>query len=270
MLNSHDYFDKRVLAAVREYHELSRRRFTIVKLEAPIQRGWRRSHVLTEDARRRGDRPLLEAILEVIGSSVVHHNRDFRRRRSRRSRKLIEIEQPLRPIPVYEWPRKNYSETWRPYFRLDLVLESNRHRQPYWVFTQPSLCELRIEPNLLWYFREVDPEIEARIADLDQWLESHQGWRRYGWLKGDPWHYRWKDVPAAKTTNLRREQQREIERALALFPEVESVASARCVRFSFRRHISFHFSLRSPIGRGTPFRAEVAQVQIAAFILGVI
>ena len=129
MLNSHDLADRQVIAAVREHDALCRRRYTIIKLEEPIQRGWRRFYVLSERASARRDRPMLEAILAVIGTVVVHHGRDFRRRRGR-CRKLVEIEQPLRPIPIHEWERKNYPDEWRRYFRRELVLEWNRHRHP--------------------------------------------------------------------------------------------------------------------------------------------
>src|SRR5579862_9050720 len=64
-----------------------------------------------------------------IGTVVVHHSRDFRRRRGRR-KKLVEIEQPLRSIPVYEWERKDYPEAWYRYFRHELVLRWNRHWEP--------------------------------------------------------------------------------------------------------------------------------------------
>ena len=90
MLKPRDLADNRVLAAVREYNDLCRRRYTIIKLDTPIQRGWRRFYVLSDHALSRSDRVTLEAILAVIGTEVVHHCPDFRRRRGRR-RKHIEI-----------------------------------------------------------------------------------------------------------------------------------------------------------------------------------
>jgi hypothetical protein len=66
MLNSHDLADRQVIAAVRELDSLSRKRYTIVKLEQPIQRGWRRFYALSERASARRDRPMIEAILAVI------------------------------------------------------------------------------------------------------------------------------------------------------------------------------------------------------------
>lgn len=223
MLNSHDLADRKLIAAVREYHDLTPRLYKIIKLDQPIQRGWRRLYVLSEHVASRRDRQILEAILAVIGTVVVHHSRDFCRRRGR-SKKLVEIEQPLRPIPIHEWQRKNYPEKWFRYFRYELILEWNRHWQPYWVCKQPSVYELKIERNWLWYFREVDPAIETRMSELDRWLKSRNGWERYGWLKGRSQGRRWQNVRSSKQRSLEREHHREIQRAYDTFPEVDSIA----------------------------------------------
>ena len=238
MLNSHDLADRQVIAAVREYNALCWRRYKIIKLDEPIQRGWRRSYVLSERAAARRDCPVLEAILAVIGTVVVHRSRDFCRRRGR-SKKLVEIEQPLRVIPIHEWDRKNYPREWHRYFRYELILQWNRHWQPYWVFTQPSLYELKIERNWLWYFREVDPAIETRLSELSRWLESRAGWRRYDWLKGRSQGRRWEHGDTAKQRSLKHEHRREIERAYNTFPEVEPVAPMRRARLSFWRITTF-------------------------------
>lgn len=238
MQNSRSYADRQVIAAVREYNALLRQRYTIIKLDKPVQRGWRRSYVLTESAKSRKDRPILEAILAVIGPVFLHHSRDFRRRRGRRKR-LVEIEQPLRSIPIHEWERKNYPDEWHRYFRYELVLERNRHWQPYRIFTQPTLYELKVERNWLWYFREINPAIERRLSELDRWLEARQGWHRYGWLKGHRQNCWWNYGDTPKQRKIKREHQREINRAYMIFPEVDPGVSKWLVRFSFRERLNF-------------------------------
>jgi hypothetical protein len=231
MYHSRSVVDRQVIAAVREHDALCQRRFTIIKLDQPIQRGWRRAYVLTEQAATRPDRAMLEAILEVIGTVVVHHRRDFLRRPGRQ-RKFVEIEQPLGSIPVYEWERKDYPARWFHYFRRELVIEPNRHWQLRWVFTRPELFELKVERNWLWYFREVDPAIETRLSELDRWLESHEGWSRYGWLTGRRQRYRWREEPTVKQKNLRHEHAREIAHAIQVFPEVDPAPLAKRIRIS--------------------------------------
>jgi hypothetical protein len=141
------------------------------------------------------------------------------------------------------------------------VLEWKRQWRWYWVFADPSLYQFKIERNWLWYFREIDPVIETRLSELDRWLEAHQGWQRYGRLKGHAQHYYRRQGQRTKRRKLDREHQREITRACKNFPEVESAASIRRIRFSFRP-IDYHLFPRVAQRRGTPLRTETVRVQI--------
>ena len=189
----------------------------------------------------------------------MHHSRNFQRRRGR-AKKLCEIEQPLRPIPLHEWQRKNYPDVWHRYFQYQLLLEWNRHWQPYWVFAQPSLYRLKIGRNWIYHVQEIDPEIERRLGELDRWFELHQGWRRYGWLKGRRQSCRWHDVEHKKQRFLKNEHRREIEGAYLAFPEVEPAASVWRIPTSFRRS-SAHFPGVAQC-RGNELRLRPVQVQV--------
>lgn len=244
MLNQKSYSDRELIAIIREHDSLQKSRYTITKLDPPIQQGWRRSHVMTERALSRLDHSVLEEILKVIGQSVVHHGRDFRRR-SGRSRKLVEIQQPLRPIPIHEWGHKKYPQSWFRYFRYELRLGRNRHWQPYWIFIDDSLYRLKIARNWIEQRREIDPSIESRLAEIEEWLESRQGWRRYGWLKGRRQSWYWNN---RRYRLLERVHRREIANAYQNFPEVDPAASMRRIRTSFRINLH-HFPRRSPMQR---------------------
>jgi hypothetical protein len=258
MYNSHDIADKQVIAAVREYHALTQRRYTITRLHQPYQRGWRRHYVLGERALHHPDRTMLESILEVIGSTKLHHSRTFQHRRGR-SRKLCEIEQPLRPIPVHEWQHKRFPDAWFRFFRYQLLLEWNGHWQPYWVFDQPSLYRLKVVRNWIEFIRQIDPAIESRLSELERWLECHRGWQRYGWLKGHRQSYRWCNCEKKKQRHLAREHRREIARARLNFPELDPDASESCVRIRFR---PIRFFPGVAQCRGNELRPRPVQVQV--------
>ena len=258
MLNSHDLSDKQVIAAVREYHALNKRRYTIVRLQQPFQRGWRRHYVLGERALHHPDRSMLESILEVIGSTRVHHSRTFQHRRGR-TRKLCEIEQPLRPIPVHEWQRKRYPDTWFRFFRYELLLEWNGHWQPYWVFDQPSLFRLKVGRNWIDSIRQIDSAIESRMSELERWLECRRGWQRHGWLKGHRQSYCWSNGEKDKQRHLAKEHRREIAEARLNFPELDPDASMRCLRIRPRR---FPISPGVAQCRGSELRPRPVRVQV--------
>jgi len=237
MLNPHEISDKQVIAVVREYNALSKKRYTITRLPQPYQRGWRRFYVLSERALLHPERAMLELILKVIDNTVVHHSRVFQCRRGR-SRALCEIEQPLKPIPIHEWRRLRCPDEWFRFFRYELLLEWNGHWQPYWVFDQPSLYRLKIGRNWIEHIRQIDPAMEKRLSELERWLENHRGWERYGRLKGHRQSYRWCDGEKDKQRQLAREHRKEITSARLNFPELDPAASARCVRTRLR---PFHF-----------------------------
>ena len=259
MLNSQSLFDKKLIASAGEYRELHQNRYTIRKLDHPFQRGWRRYYTLHEGARDRQDRPTLEAILEVIGSVVIHQDRRFQRRK-RRGRKLFEIEQPLRPIPVHEWERKNYPDLWYRYFQYKILLGSNRHWQPFWVFCQPSLFQLKIGRNWIDQVRDIDPEVESRLGELDRWFEIHQGWRRLGWLKGQRQGWRYWNGENEKQRMLRKEHRCEISQAALDFPEIDPAASVWRILTSFRQAI-FNFPGVAQC-RGSELRPRPVQVRV--------
>jgi hypothetical protein len=259
MLNSHDLRDRKVIAAVREYRTLQRNRYKITTLDQPYQRGWRRFYKLSERALCREDRFVLESILEVIGSVVLHHSRSFQRRRGR-SKSLCEIEQPLRPIPLHEWQRKNYPEAWLRYFRYQLLLERNQHWQLYLVFAQSNLYRLKIGRNWIHEVREIDPEIESRLGELDRWFEIHQAWRHHGRLKGQRQSYRWCNGEKNGQRFLTKEHRREMHRAVLDFPEVDPTASIRRRRTSPRAAFPNHPGVAQC--RGNELRPRPVQVQV--------
>ena len=256
MLNSRDVSDRRILAAVRELRSLRKNQYTIRQLEVPFQRGWSRSYILSERALDREDRPILEAILKVIGSTIIRHNRSFQSRH-RRTRKLCEISQPLRPIPNNEWIWKNYPSGWLRYFRYELRLERNNHWHPYWIFDQTSLYHLKISRNMIYQIREIDHDIERRIGELDRWIELHQAWRRYGWLKGQRqrWH-----CNNTKQKLINKRHRSEIARAYEAFPEVDPAASVWRSPTSLRP-IS-HIIPGVAQCRGNELRPRPVQVQV--------
>ncbi len=247
MLNVRDYNDRKIRAAVREIKKLSTRQYRTIQLEKPIQVGWRRFYVLSAHAQTRRDRPILEAILKVVGTVVRHHDRMFLKRQGR-CRKLLDIEQPLRPIPVYEWERKGYPDEWLRYFRWELVLVGQRCWQPSWVFKQASIFELKIRRYWVTAVTEPDPDVQSRICELERWLESRDGQQRYDWLKGchQACYRTWSN--RRRRQRLEREEKREIHRAYRDFPEVDPAVSTRRSRLSFRQMI-FIFPRRSPTQR---------------------
>jgi hypothetical protein len=232
MLNPHDYFDRRIRAAMRETRAADR--FTIVKLDEPIQRGWKRMHVLTSEARRRGDSEILAEIVRRIGNTQHHHDGKFLRRKGRgRRKRMVEIHQPLHEIPTSRWGRANLPESWEKYFRLEGRTKWKK-RHEVWVFKYPYLFELRVEPNLYWYVRIPDPDAETRRQEISAWLRWNPGHERYANLRGKSWRRKWLDPRDDQKSRIRELDQIAFR---AMRGEVDPAMSVGRGGISFQRHV---------------------------------
>lgn len=257
MLNSQDQSDKHLLRLRRELRALRRKLYVRVTLKEPIQRGWRRFHVLAPAAEDRADKSVLLALLEVIGTVTWRKSPDFRKVRDRRwRRRFVEVEQPLRVLTVGEWNRRRLPEEWLRYFRRE-----TRSLYCAWldalVFTAPYVFELQVEPCWVTETWTHDSLVAQRMDEIRSWLWHHNAMHRMNRLRGES--ACWRDPRFQRLRD--RIAQEELRDAARNFPEVEPVAPARRIRLSPRLAIS-HFPRRSPTSRGTPLRPEPVRVQI--------
>ncbi len=186
--------EKQIRAVVRELKTLRKRVVNppSVLLAEPIQRGWVRRHVLTKEAESRPDRETLAAILRDIGRKVYSRHPLFLQKKCRRSRKLVEIKQPLHEILVDRWSSRRHQrpDEWRRYFHLEYKPYYGG-LQWFYVFTNTRLFELKIEPHWLthvkiavpftqgtsfydaWHGRELDPQLTGKSAMLSFPIEAN-------------------------------------------------------------------------------------------------
>ena len=184
-----------IRALTRELRQLDRQiqNPPSVRLEEPIQRGWVRKYVLTQEAENRPDLNILEADPRNIGSEMHNKNPLFLKKKHWRSRKLVHVEQPLREILVDYWSTKRHPrpDEWKPYFHLEYKWHSWRGFQWFYVFTEAHLFELRVQPHWLTHLKLIDPVIIRHKAELEAWMKHHNGvFPGYRRLKGKWAHWR--------------------------------------------------------------------------------
>ena len=255
MLNSKDRFDKHVLRLGAELRVLWDRRYILVPLDEPVQRGWRRFHVLTAKAQNRADKDVLAALREVIGTVRYGKSPEIRKKRGRtRWWRYFEIEQPLRTLTVGEWDQRRLPEEWKPYFRLE-----ERYCYRLWldrlIFASPYVFELKIEPNWVTEVFVPDPEVEQRIAEIEGWLWRRDAMGRLNRLCGN--HHRWRE--SHRQDLLDKIARRELWQAMRNPSEVDPIAFVERVRISFRRAIFVLSTRRNTVGIAA-LRAVVARL----------
>ena len=230
MLSKQERDEKRIRSLIERNRELSRCRShpALRKLNEPFQKGWKRLYVLSERACHRTDRQKLEAILPFLNSIRYCQRPDFKRR-GRRSRRLVEIHQPLRVFPAYDWYRKRLPADWLKYFCF-----VRRHRQTgvdSYEFALPWLFDLHVEERWITHVRVVDPTVMSELARLDDHMSQHHVWGRYARLRGRKWR-RWSKGDDPRQSILTREDEREMRRAIREGQAVDSWSSIRWTRFS--------------------------------------
>jgi hypothetical protein len=242
MLDPRELLDKHLLRLGRELRELRRRQFIRVTLDEPLQRGWRRFHVMSEKAERRVDREVLRTVLLRIGNVCFRNVPDFRKKRGKgRRRRYVEIEQPLHEICQGWWQTYAWPEEWKSYFRLKQRRRDGRVYETF-VFDSPYLFELKIEPNMVTELYVPDAAVQQRISEIERWLIHHNARPRLKWLCDEGWHWRF-DL---RNHLLTRVVKRELRQAMQNPWEVDPAASVRFGRISLLAQ-QINFPRRSPI-----------------------
>ena len=233
MLNTQDHFDKHLLRLGSELRDLWRRRHILVPLDEPIQRGWRRFHVLTVKAEKRADNDVLIALLKIIGTVQFRNSPDFRNKRGRgRRRRFVEIEQPLHELTTGQWERERLPEEWKPYFRQEKRCHFRAWHDAL-IFASPYVFELKVEPNWVTETYICDPAVEQRIAEIEGWLWHRNAMHRLDRIYGHSRH--WCDPRHQDLLN--KIAKRELREAMRNPSEVDPAAFTRRIRLSFWRVI---------------------------------
>ena len=258
MLNDKDHAEKHLRSLHRELARLEQRRRhpPVHELIPPIQRGWKRSYVMTPATRLRPDALLLAAILDCLNTVQYFWRSNFqptRRQRSRR-RGSASVEQELMAIHWSAWERGPVPPGWRKYFRREFLplkflcewprlgrrqspWSNRRDNQHDWgyAFRHPSWFELKVEKHWLTHYTEIEPGVAGRIAEIERWMDFHSGQARFQRLKGrSRW---WLRHDEAAHRRCERQIEREMRAHLGLLgdevadhiPSIQSRWGARGV-----------------------------------------
>ncbi len=207
MINQKEKKEKALRALYRERESLEKtnRELGLMKLDEPYQRGWMRFYVLTERSRQRLDCSTLEQILPYLNSTVICKRSDFTHRRGK-SKKMVEIMQPLRSICRWRWAQEKLPLEWLRYFRWE---RNGWQRAFEFVFVHPWYYELTVVPNWITHTKMIDPEIESRLGEIENRFTNYQLWPRYRRLKGKSANWWWY-CDTRKQKTLSREAAKEI------------------------------------------------------------
>lgn len=166
-------------------------------LDPPIQRGWKRTFVLREDIKLSPHAEFFENLLKVINTVQYSHRRDFKKKKKRKGRK-VHIDRIQQPEVLHEYLFKKLTAEQQQYFREELEIKAHRQHEKIrkYIFTQVWRFVLKVSPNMITEVKIIDPELESRQTQLDNYIERNRLRPRICKIRGETYHYRGSWRPA--------------------------------------------------------------------------
>lgn len=189
-------FDKRLRRVEKEYDRVWEqiRNLGYEDLNPPVQRGYKRLFVLTEETRYSSRADFYRGILDKINTIWYSPHKTFkeRKRKIAKWRYQRRNEQLLQQPDDWTFRNKKFTEEEAKYF---FPVEYYDYPCKMWrvryVFCEPWRFVLRVRPHMLTQIQRRDPELETYSDELDKIRERYRG--RLTKLRGgntSGW-YRW-------------------------------------------------------------------------------
>jgi hypothetical protein len=170
-------FDKQLIRLYKEERALygQRRNLGWEPLVPPVQKGWKRFFVLREEVAKSGQASFFESILAKINTVDWSYRKNFLIRKRKYGRKIYVVKEQKLLKPDEAWFIKiGFSEVEKQFFREEYYF-GIRNQIPVkrYVFNEPWRFVLRIRPNIIDKVRVRDEWLEARLKQIDNYLERN-------------------------------------------------------------------------------------------------
>ena len=168
--------DKQVLKLHREEKALCQQKDNLgwEPLVPTIQRGWKRSFVLSEGVARSIDAQFFENILEKINTTSWSYRKDFLVKKRKFGRKILVVKEQFLSKP-YAWQFKklNFTDVEKKFFHEEWEKGLKHTPDKFYVFKEPWRFVLKVQPNIIDKVRVMDELLERRIKEIDSYLEKN-------------------------------------------------------------------------------------------------
>jgi hypothetical protein len=170
-------FDKQLIALHKEERALyqQKRNLGWEPLIPPVQKGWKRFFTVRDDVARGRHGFFFENILAKINTKDWCHRKDFRIKKRKYGRKKYVVkEQKLLQPDEPHFLKLDFSETEKQFFHEEYHFERwKKTPLKRYVFNDPWRFVLRIRPNMIDKVRLRDEWLEARLKQIDNYLERN-------------------------------------------------------------------------------------------------
>lgn len=155
-----------------------------IELAQPYQKGWKRSFKLREDIRRSKKADFYQNILNKINTTIYSDRKDFKVKKKRRSKYgYVTKEQKLLEPCDYQLKKMKLNEhELQQFCKVTVYNPVTKKWRTNYVFLEPWRFVLKVEPNMITRHRAYDPLLESSIAELDNYMDKKDRYKRLRWL----------------------------------------------------------------------------------------
>jgi len=216
-------FDKQLIHLHREERELLKQKYNLgwEALTPPVQRGWKRFFVLREDVARSRHKVFFENILSKINTYDYSWRKDFKRKKRKRGRKVYVVKpQSLAKLSELDLVKLGFTDLEKQFFYEVWETDCRGLFVKRFLFKEPWRFVLKVRPNMIDKVRKRDEVIEARLQEIDAYLDRNRfrhrlnkilhGHDQWGWLKyyeKEKEKYAYKNKSVNQILNLVNEEQ---------------------------------------------------------------
>ncbi len=208
--------DKKLIRLRKRMNELykAERALPYIKLDKPIQRGFKKSFVMRDDITRRKDARDLSRILGIVNETVYCKNPEFKSKKYHNNQ-MEDIPHAIRHIPANKWDTLELPDHFKKWFTYESRIKYGAYGTSYeikgYFFKFPWMFEPKVSPNFITHIQEIDPNIKSELSEINRFFDNHNGWPRLGKLQGG--NFKWIEVTKEERLDdiLKREEMQEFE-----------------------------------------------------------
>lgn len=184
----------------RKWNEIRNLGYELLKV--PIQKGYKRLFILTEDTRYSQQSDFYQKILDKINNIRYSPHKNFERQKTakkRRNRRKYKTQTLLEPESWHFHNMLKFNEDERRMFyhiHYKCCPTCNRTHEKY-VFAEPWRYVLSVKPNILTEVQRKDSVLEQECAELSDFLDMYSNKARSVKMWGGN-TYTWKKIQNKK------------------------------------------------------------------------
>lgn len=167
------------------------------ELKPPVQRGYKRLFVLTEETKYSKYADFYQGILDKINTIRYSPHKTFKEKKRRISKwKYRKNNEQVLQTPdnwIFHNMDKFTEEEKRFFYRVEYYHLPSKSFQVKYVFIEPWRFRLRIMPNMITQIQIKDFELEQYHSDLSDFLDKIENRKRLVKMRGG-YTYSWKKV----------------------------------------------------------------------------